>query len=126
MAAVADSVMARFFSEEFCRDHAGEVAAIRARFLHLDPEGYAGCCAAIRDMNLLDRIAQITAPTLIIGGSKDVATPFEGHGSEIAKKIAQATVGMMPAAHLAPVEKPDLFAALLKDFLSGTAGAGRT
>lgn len=125
MAAVVDPVMARFFSEEFCRDHAGEVAAIRARFLRLDPEGYAGCCAAIRDMNLLERITQIAAPTLIIAGDKDIATPFEGHGSEIARKIAQAAVRMMPAAHLAPVEKPDLFAALVTDFLSGVPGAGR-
>ena len=126
MAAVVDPVMARFFSEDFCRDHAEEVAAIRARFLRLNPEGYAGCCAAIRDMNLLDRIAEISAPTLIIAGSKDIATPFEGHGGEIAKKIAQATVGIMPAAHLAPVERPDLFAALVTDFLSKVPGAERT
>lgn len=119
MAAVVDPVMMRFFSEEFRRDHAHDVDAVRTRFLGLDPEGYAGCCAAIRDMDLLDRIGRITAPTLIIAGNKDAATPFEGHGSEIAKKIARAAVGMMPAAHLAPVEKPDLFAALVTDFLSG-------
>jgi 3-oxoadipate enol-lactonase/4-carboxymuconolactone decarboxylase len=123
MTVVVDPVMARFFSEEFCRDHAEEVAAMRARFLRLDPEGYAGCCAAIRDMNLKDRIARITAPTLIIAGDKDIATPFQGHGSEIAKKIAQATVGTVPAAHLAPVEKPDLFAALVTDFLSEVPSA---
>lgn len=126
MAAVVDPVMARFFSDDFRRDHAQEVDAVRARFLDLDPEGYAGCCAAIRDMDLLDRIARITVPTLIIAGSKDAATPFEGHGSEIAKKITQAKVSMMPAAHLAPVERPDLFAALVTDFLSGVADAGRT
>lgn len=125
MAAVADPVMARFFSEEFRRDQASEVEAVRTRFLDLDPEGYAGCCAAIRDMDLLDRIAQITAPTLIIAGNKDVATPFEGHGSEIRKRIAQAAVSMMPAAHLAPVEKPDLFAALVTDFLSRQSGTER-
>jgi 3-oxoadipate enol-lactonase/4-carboxymuconolactone decarboxylase len=119
MAAVVDPVMARFFSEEFRRDHASQVAAVRNQFLALDPAGYAGCCAAIRDMDLLDRIARITAPTLIIAGTKDAATPFEGHGSEIRKKIAQAAVGMIPAAHIAPVEAPDLFAALVTDFLSG-------
>jgi 3-oxoadipate enol-lactonase/4-carboxymuconolactone decarboxylase len=125
MAAVVDPVMMRFFSEEFRRDHAPAVDAVRARFLALDPEGYAGCCAAIRDMDLLDRIARIRAPTLIIAGSKDTATPFEGHGSEIAGRIAQAAVGMIPAAHIAPVEKPELFAALVTDFLSEDPGAGR-
>ena len=125
MAAVADPVMARFFSEEFHRDHAAEVDVIRGRFLDLNPEGYAGCCAAIRDMNLLDRIGLIAAPTLIIAGTKDAATPFEGHGSEIRKRIAQAAVSMIPTAHIAPVEKPDVFAALVTDFLSGTSGTGR-
>ena len=125
MAAVVDPVMTRFFSEEFRRDHAHEVDAVRARFLGLDPAGYAGCCAAIRDMDLLDKIARIAAPTLIIAGSKDAATPFEGHGSEIRKQIAHAAVNMMPAAHIAPVERPDLFAALVTDFLSGVPGAGQ-
>jgi len=124
MAAVVDPVMARFFSEEFRRDHAAEVGVIRARFLDLNPEGYAGCCAAIRDMNLLDRIGQLAAPTLTIAGTHDAAPPFDGHGSEIPKRIAQAAVSMIPAAHIAPVEKPDVFAALVTDFLSGTSGAG--
>jgi 3-oxoadipate enol-lactonase/4-carboxymuconolactone decarboxylase len=119
MTAIVDAVMERFFSEGFRRDHAPEVETIRAHFLALNAEGYAGCCAAIRDMALLDKIAKIAVPTLIIAGSKDVATPFEGHGSEIQKRIAQAQVKMMPAAHIAPVEMPDAFAAILRDFLSG-------
>jgi 3-oxoadipate enol-lactonase/4-carboxymuconolactone decarboxylase len=119
MTAIVDAVMERFFSEDFRRDHAAEVETIRAHFLALNAEGYAGCCAAIRDMALLDKIAKIAAPTLIIAGSKDVATPFEGHGSEIQKRIAQAQIKMIPAAHIAPVEMPDAFAAILRDFLSG-------
>lgn len=119
MAAIVDAVMERFFSADFRRAHAAEVETVRAHFLALNAQGYAGCCAAIRDMALLDRIAQIAAPTLIIGGSKDVATPFEGHGSEIRKRMAQAQVRMMPAAHIAPVELPDAFAVILRDFLSG-------
>jgi 3-oxoadipate enol-lactonase/4-carboxymuconolactone decarboxylase len=123
MAAIVDGVMTRFFSEEFHRDHAPEVDAIRARFLSLDAEGYAGCCAAIRDMILLDRIAHIATPALIIAGSKDAATPFEGHGSEIRQRMAQAAVSTIPAGHIAPVEKPEMFAALVTDFLSGVSHA---
>jgi 3-oxoadipate enol-lactonase/4-carboxymuconolactone decarboxylase len=123
MTAVVDAVMARFFSDEFGRDHAQEVEAIRDRFLRLNPEGYAGCCAAIRDMTLLDRIARIAAPTLIVAGSEDIATPFEGHGSEILKRIPGAQLETMPAAHIAPVEMPDAFAAIVTAFLSGAAHA---
>jgi 3-oxoadipate enol-lactonase/4-carboxymuconolactone decarboxylase len=123
MTAIVDAVMERFFSEDFRRDHAAEVETIRAHFLALNAGGYAGCCAAIRDMVLMDKIAKIAGPTLIIAGSKDVATPFEGHGSEIQKRIAQAQVKMMPAAHITPVEMPGVFAAILCDFLSGDAHA---
>ena len=123
MAAIVDAVIARFFSEEFRGDHASEVQTIRDKFLRLDPEGYAGCCVAIRDMALLDSIARIAAPTLIIAGSKDVATPFETHGREILKRIPGAQLKMMPAAHIAPVEMPTAFAALVTTFLSGVLHA---
>lgn len=123
MAAIADAVMARFFSDDFRREHAPEAQAIRDHFLRLNPEGYAGCCAAIRDMALLDTIAGIAAPTLVIAGSKDIATPFEGHGSEILKRIPDAGLEMMPAAHLAAVEMPGAFAAKVTAFLSGVRHA---
>jgi 3-oxoadipate enol-lactonase/4-carboxymuconolactone decarboxylase len=123
MPAIVDAVIARFFSEDFRRDHAPEVQTIRDHFLGLNPEGYASCCAAIRDMALRDRIARIAAPTLVIAGSKDVATPFEGHGSEILKRIPGAQLDMMPAAHIAPVEMPVAFAAIVTAFLSGASHA---
>ncbi len=121
MAAVADAVMERFFSADFRRDHEAVVQDIRQTFLRLNPEGYAGCCAAIRDMDLLDRIAGIAAPTLVICGDKDVATPCEGHGAEIRQRIVEARLESLPAAHIAPVEMPEGFAGILKRFLAGVA-----
>jgi len=125
MPAIVDAVMARFFSEDFRNSHPEIVETIRDHFLQLNAKGYAACCAAIRDMDLRDRIAGVTAPTLVIAGSKDGATPFEGHGSEIRKRIPQADVSMMPAGHIAPVERPDMFAALVMDFLSKVPHAPR-
>jgi 3-oxoadipate enol-lactonase/4-carboxymuconolactone decarboxylase len=121
MTAIVDAVMARFFSEDFRRDHAREAQTVRDHFLRLNAEGYAGCCAAIRDMDLLDRIAEIAAPALLIAGSQDVATPFEGHGSEILRRIPCAQVKIMPAAHIAPVEMPGAFAAIVTAFVSGAS-----
>jgi 3-oxoadipate enol-lactonase/4-carboxymuconolactone decarboxylase len=121
VAVVTDAVMARFFSEHFRRDHAAETGTVRAHFLKLNPQGYAGGCAAIRDMALLDKISAIQKPTLIIAGEEDVATPFEGHGREIQKRIVGAQAQMLPAAHIAPVEAPLAFAAAVTDFLSGGA-----
>jgi pimeloyl-ACP methyl ester carboxylesterase len=68
------------------------------------------------------RIARIAAPTLVVAGSKDVATPFEGDDSEILKRIPGAQL-KMPAAHIAPVEMPDAFAAIVTSFLLGTVDA---
>jgi len=121
MAAIVDAVMARFFSDDFRRNHAPEVRTIRDHFLGLDAEGYAGCCAAIRDMALLDRIGGIAAPSLVVAGNEDIATPFEGHGSEILKRVPGAQLKMMPAAHIAPVEMPGAFAAIVTAFVSGAS-----
>ena len=116
MAAVVDPVMDRFFSEDFRRRQPEAVAEIRAHFLDLNPEGYTACCAAIRDMDLLDRISAIQAPTLVIAGSQDLATPLEGHGQEIANRIPGAEVKTIVTAHIAPVEDPVSFATILRDF----------
>lgn len=121
MAGVVDAVMTRFFSDHFRRDHGTEVDAIRARFLKFNPQGYAGCCAAIRDMALLDKIPAIQKPTLLIAGEEDVATPFQMHGGEIQKRIAGARARMLPAGHIVPVETPALFAVAVTNFLSGDA-----
>lgn len=82
MAAIAETVMARFFSGSFRQHHPDAVDDIRTKFLNTDPSGYAGCCTAIRDMALLDGIAAIAAPTLVITGDHDVATPLQGHGQD--------------------------------------------
>ena len=119
MGEIAETVMARFFSEKFRHDRPDVVEDIRAQLLRIDPSGYAGCCAAIRDMMLLDRIATIAAPTLVIAGDHDVATPFHGHGDKIQARIAGVQAALMPCGHLAPVELPAPFAVQLKTFLSG-------
>ena len=50
----------------------------------VDPEGYAGCCEAIAAMDLRPALPAITAPTLVIAGREDPATP-PWHGAVIAR-----------------------------------------
>lgn len=119
MTSVVDAVMARFFSEEFQRHRPDEVAEIRSHFLRISAQGYAGCCAAIRDMDLLEKIGAIRTPTLIVAGGRDMATPFEGHGSEIARRVADARVEILDTGHIAPVEKPQAFATAIRAFAPG-------
>ncbi|MGW6159794.1 hypothetical protein ACWFRM_42915, partial [Streptomyces sp. NPDC055144] len=41
-----------------------------------DPVGYAACCDALAAYDLRSDLARITAPTLVVGGSLDIATPL--------------------------------------------------
>jgi 3-oxoadipate enol-lactonase len=70
-------------------------------------EGYAGCCEAIRDMDLRDRLARIEAPTLVIAGSEDPSTPAERVRTEVAEGIGGASyVELEGAAHIANMARP--------------------
>jgi 3-oxoadipate enol-lactonase/4-carboxymuconolactone decarboxylase len=121
MAAVTEAVLGRFFSDAFRATHPEAVETVRTGLLGVSIDGYAGCGAAIRDMDLLSRLPGITAPTLVVAGSKDVATPLEGHGDRIVAAIAGARAAMVDAAHLPCVEAPSAFAGLIGDFLLGDA-----
>jgi 3-oxoadipate enol-lactonase len=117
MAAIADAVVARWFSPAFTAAHAGVVGWARAMLLAAPVAGYAACCAAIEKMDLSGDLAAVVAPTLVIAGTLDEATP-PPHLSLIASRIAAARYSEVPAAHLANVEQPSLVGDLLLDFLT--------
>ena len=117
-AAIADMAMERFFSERFRRQEPGVVATTRAGLLAMSADGYAGCCAAIRDMDLADRLAGIAIPALVVTGDRDVSTPFDGHGDRIAAAIPGAEVAHLDTAHLPCLEAPAAFAGIVQDFLT--------
>jgi 3-oxoadipate enol-lactonase/4-carboxymuconolactone decarboxylase len=116
-AAVVDAVMQRFFSKETWDRKDPRAASVRRSFLSTDRFGYAGCCAAIRDMNHMPLLGQIQTPTLVIIGDQDVSTPWEGHGEVLAREIKNSRVVRLRAAHLSNLERPRSFNAALLDFL---------
>lgn len=118
MAAVTEMALGRFFSDAFRVQHSETVDTVRAGLLTTSPDGYSGCGAAIRDMDLLNRLPLIAVPTLVIGGHRDVSTPFEGHGDRIAAAIPGAQVAMLNTAHLPCLEAPSTFAGAVRDFLA--------
>ena len=70
------------------------------------PEGYAGCCEAIRDMDMRARLGAIRAPTLLITGADDLVTRPE-HARLICGSISESRLVVIPqAAHLANIEQP--------------------
>jgi 3-oxoadipate enol-lactonase len=118
MAAITDLAMTRYFSDEFRARHGAVVELVRGRFLETNPQGYIGCCDAIRDLDYTAQLPRIAAKTLVIAGEKDVGTP-PAMSEEIVKRIPDARLAIIPgAAHLSAVEKPREFGALVLEFLS--------
>ena len=116
MAALTEGVLGRWFTPEFRNAEPERVERVRQMLLNTDPQGYSACCAAIRDMDLREDIKSITATTLVIGGTKDPATPPE-HAELIASSIAGAKLKMLEAAHLSNIERSEEFTATLVEFL---------
>ena len=117
MASISDAVVERWFTPEFRAD-AANTAAILEVLMATDPAGYAGCCAAIRDMDMRALLPLVRARTLVIGGTQDPATPPD-HTALLTDGIADAQCAMLEASHLSNLERPDAFNRVLLKFLGG-------
>ena len=117
MRAIVDMVMQRFFSAEPLAQKNPYTESIRSLLLGTDPIGYAGCCAALRDVDLTSLLGEIKMPTLVIVGNRDVSTPWTGHGEILAREISGAKAVHLPTAHLSNLEKPRSFTAAVLEFL---------
>jgi 3-oxoadipate enol-lactonase len=116
MQALAPIAITRFFSEGFLA-YSPEVADIfRQRLLTTAPEGYAGCCAVLRDTDFTGELGAIAVPTIVIGGTLDVPTPLS-QAEELAQAIPDARLVALEAGHLSNVEQPAGFAAAIRRIL---------
>ena len=116
MSAVADRAMLTWFSQEFREREPDIVQSFHTMLSGCSPEGYLGCCAALRDADLRDAIATIRCPTLVITGAHDVATTPE-QAAFIADHIAGARLVTLDSAHLSNVARANEFNAAVLDFL---------
>jgi 3-oxoadipate enol-lactonase len=116
MGAVSQAVLARWFTPAFAARHPDRIADMRRMIERTPAEGYAACCAAIRDMDQRDAVAAISAPTLVITGIHDLATPA-ADGRFLAERIKGATCVELDAAHLSNIEAAPAFTAALLAFL---------
>ncbi len=117
MDAIEATVMQRFFTSESLAADLPQVARTRRVLRATDPVGYAGCAAAVRDMNQTAILASIRTPTLIVDGSRDISLPWAGNGDVLAREMPKALVERLPAAHLSNLERPRSFTAALLRFL---------
>ena len=125
MAAVADTVLGRFFSPRLLAASSPAVAGSRRVLLATDPVGYAGCCAAVRDTDFTAQLGTIRVHTLVISGDLDPSLPWRGHSEVLASKIRHPRVVRLKTAHLSNLEMPRSFSAALHAFLPTERTDGR-
>jgi 3-oxoadipate enol-lactonase len=114
---IRDDVLARFFAPGFPEREPGEWERARQAFVDADDDGYAACCAALRDADLRGEVGRIAVPTLVVGGTEDVATPPEQQQALHEAIPSSRLVVLERAGHLANLDRPDAFTAALRDHL---------
>jgi len=117
MAAIVDGVIARWYTQAFIAAAPEALATTRAMLLGTPAAGYIAACAAVRDMDQRATAGDIAAPTLVIAGAQDAATP-PADGKYLAGAISGARYVELPAAHLSNVEAAPAFTRALAEFLS--------
>ncbi|MEW2304641.1 alpha/beta fold hydrolase [Streptomyces sp. NPDC006655] len=75
---------------------------------------------AMRAFDVLDRVGEITAPTLMVHGYHDIQLPV-GQMLRMAKAYPDAEVRIIDAGHELPVERPAELTAALDRFLTPAA-----
>ncbi|MGH9239726.1 MAG: 3-oxoadipate enol-lactonase [Vicinamibacterales bacterium] len=116
MSAVADLAMERWFTPSFRERDPETVRAFRTMVQNCPPDGYLGCCAALRDADLRDQVSAITKPTLLIASSADTATPVEGL-EFLRERVNMSQMVTLDSAHLSNVECAAEFTAAVLEFL---------
>ncbi|MEN2422706.1 3-oxoadipate enol-lactonase [Streptomyces rimosus] len=125
MAAIAETAPGRWFTPAFVGTP--EARELLDGLRTVAPEGYAACCDALATYDLRGGLGRIGAPTLVVAGRDDPATP-PAHARELADGIPGASLTELAgAAHLANAERPaQVLAALLGHLVAHPADGGAT
>ena len=108
MTAVANMMMPAWFSPAFRERDPATVARFHQAVASTSPDGYIGCCAALRDADLRDEIGRIRTFALVIAGDQDTSTTV-ADAEALSSAIRGSTLLTLNAAHLTNVECAESF-----------------
>jgi 3-oxoadipate enol-lactonase len=117
MKSLASAILERWFTPAFRQKAPETMANILKMLEETNPEGYAACCAAVRDFDCREQLDKIRTPTLVIAGAHDPATP-PADGRFLAQQIPGAQYAELNAAHLSNIEDQVRFNNELAAFLN--------
>lgn len=104
---LAPEIVERWFTEYWAYHHLVEIERARRWVSMTSDEAYRNCCEAIAEWDHVKQLSAITAPTLVIAGEYDVATPVEPDAMTLVDGIPGARLEVLNAAHLATMEAPE-------------------
>ena len=117
LSSLTDFQVTRWFGDQFRAEHPQVVKDSVDTFLRNDVAAYAQTCRMLGACDLRAGLASITAPTAILVGEEDYATP-PAMAEALHKAIAGSSLKVLPdARHLTPLERPDEIAAELEALL---------
>lgn len=108
----------RWFGGRFRREHPDTVEAVCSMFLATDGRAHAAACRALGGLDATDAMKAVTAPTLVVVGEEDYATPV-AMAEEVAAAVPGARLVVRPGTrHLSLIEDPKAWQ-MVTDFLTG-------
>ncbi|MGQ9466789.1 MAG: alpha/beta fold hydrolase [Anaerolineae bacterium] len=125
-APIAEAVVPLFFSPVTIQQKPELPARFKASLAGIPADRIPSIVAIGRAIfgrsSLLDRLAEIRVPTLIIVGADDVARP-PAEAEEMARLIPGARLEVIPeAGHISTLEQPERVTSLIRSFLETVLG----
>lgn len=114
-----DRNMERWFTDQALRDQIPGVRIMSAAYSSFSPQAFKWISHAIlHDLNRVDDLKRITAPTLIVASPDDPGVP-----RDVSELMRDEIPGaefywLSPSKHLATLEHPERFNRMLVDFLA--------
>jgi 3-oxoadipate enol-lactonase len=116
MSETAEMALRNWLPTHMLEADGATVKRFRSMLLATHPHGFAGCYAAVRDMDMRRTVALIHRPTLVIAGQYDTVTILS-HGELIAATVPGAKLFVLPAVHMSNIEYPEAFLSAVLEFL---------
>jgi 3-oxoadipate enol-lactonase len=117
MISLLESTLERWFTEPFRKNHPNAIKSISDGILSTSVDGFCGCCAAIAQINTLDRLKEIQCPAIVMVGEHDHGTP-PAMAKQIHDNLPNSEFVLIEsAAHIANIEQPEAFNQAIQKFL---------
>ncbi len=113
---VLETTISRWFTQPTIDSRPDEMEAIRKMIMATPVEGYLACCGALKKLNYLDRLSEITTPTLFIAGTHDLGAPAAAM-RDMHERVDGSRYVELDAAHVSNIERPAEFNQALGEFL---------